>query len=251
LTQKKAYSLVLKNRKIKPGKDNTRQNIKKAQEAHHNKTGRSPSELEIWTTMNKDPIPMKFRDFIWKLTHNRHKVGPWFTHIPGWEEKATCECGELETMNHILFICQLNKQESMWDAAERFWYKTGTIDWVKPSIDLIKALGAIKLTNRMTMISAPKWANDKYIELISETAWIIWTTRNDRIFNRSILSNQQAKEKWDYMIINKLKTDWRGIVRNRDWEKRLNQKTEFMDKWATHDETITVSKNQENITVSL
>jgi len=58
-------------------------------------------------------IPFKIKDFVWKLIHNRHKVGNWFKRIPSWEDKAICKCGETETIDHILTECELKKSEDI------------------------------------------------------------------------------------------------------------------------------------------
>ena len=61
------------------------------------------------------------KDFIWKLIHNYHKVDNQFKRIPNWQEKAICECGETETIDHTLTECKLNKSKDMWYEAEKIW----------------------------------------------------------------------------------------------------------------------------------
>lgn len=253
LTQKMAYTLILANRNITPGTDITRSNIKRTQTAHHVKTGRIPLEHEIWSSINKDPIPMKFRDFIWKLIHNRHKVGRWFLKIPEWEEKAQCECGELESMEYIIFKCKLNNEKTIWEQAEKLWTTTTKVTkWIKPNIDLIMSLGAIRLKHSHNIKDqAPRWLNEKYIEIVSETAWIIWKMRNDRVFNDVKLESSRAQDKWQCTITEKLKTDWRSIARTRDYKQKTQKTKLYMQKWAENKQTIKVSKNKDNVSVDL
>jgi len=63
----------------------------------------------------KGIISPKMNDFLWKLGHNRHKIGTWFLKIKGWQNKAYCKCGKLETMNHIIIECPLNQGPTIWN----------------------------------------------------------------------------------------------------------------------------------------
>jgi hypothetical protein len=250
LTQKIAYSLLLETKKKTPGTHTTRRNIEKSKGAHQRLTGQSPTELEIWTSMSNDVIPIKVKDFIWKLMHNRHKVGPWFLNIPNWEDKATCECGDIEDMKHILLDCDLNKVNTYWNMAEQIWRRTTNgKEWIKPDIDLIKSLGAIRLSNRNKRL--PRYENEKYIEIVAETIWIIWKLRNERIFNNKRITTEKAEKSWKKIMIMKLKIEWRGIRKIKDRRRKQKKTNNFIDKWGINGNLITVNKDGNDIVIDL
>jgi len=112
------------------------------------------------------------KDFIWKLIHNYHKVGNWFKRIPNWQDKAICECGEVEIMDHILTECRLNKSKDIWQEAEKIWKENNkNFKWTKPDANILRELGAVKLKERDKI--APNWINERYIEIVAETTWMI------------------------------------------------------------------------------
>ena len=93
--------------------------IRETCEEYKRKTGNQITNRDIWNGLKNKKIPFKVKDFIWKLIHNCHKVGNWFKKIPNWQDKAICECGEIETIDHILTECKLNKSEDIWQEAKK------------------------------------------------------------------------------------------------------------------------------------
>ena len=81
-----------------------------------------PSEKAIWNGLKKMTIRRNITDFMWKQLHGTLKIGNYWLRIPSHKEKAYCkECQNLETLNHILFECQIEGREEIWDMAERLW----------------------------------------------------------------------------------------------------------------------------------
>jgi hypothetical protein len=181
LTQKMAYTLILKQKKKTPGTHNTRKNIETIKNDIKTKTKLNINEKEIWESINKDHIPLRYRDFTWKMIHNRQKVGHWFGHIPGWEDKKFCTCGEIDTIKHIILECILNKAEDTWNLTKKLWEKTSNVNWLQPNLGILMAPTTVKLPKRNGLATIAE--NTKYHQLIAETAWIIWLNRNNRIFN--------------------------------------------------------------------
>ena len=89
------------------------------------------------------------------------------------QEKAyRKECQNLETLNHILFECQVEGREEIWDMAEKLWNRT-TKDteknqWTAPSEQMIRGFGGIKKTKRTPSTALMQ----KYIKIVLETAWL-------------------------------------------------------------------------------
>jgi len=86
---------------------------------HKRKTRNRITSKDIWDGIKNKKILFRIKDFIWKLIHNRHKVGNWFKRIPNWQDKAIYECEEIETMDHILTECKLNKSKDIWQEAKK------------------------------------------------------------------------------------------------------------------------------------
>ena len=177
LTQKTAYKLILQEKNLKPEGKLTQKRIEDTCEEHKRKTRNRITSKDIWEGIKNKKILFRMKDFIWKLIHNHHKVGNWFKRIPNWQDKAICECGKVETMDHILIECRLNKSKDIWQEAEKIWKENNRdFKWTEPSVNILRGLGAIKLKERDKI--APNWINERYIEIVAETTWIIWTTRN-------------------------------------------------------------------------
>ncbi|KAF8290539.1 hypothetical protein DL93DRAFT_2146650, partial [Clavulina sp. PMI_390] len=80
--------------------DRTRENI--------NETwGVSPTNERIWNALHKsEHISRSVKQFLWKCQHGTLKIGSHWAKMPGYENRAECSlCGELETIDHILFGC--------------------------------------------------------------------------------------------------------------------------------------------------
>ena len=90
----------------------------------------------------KTTIRRNITDFMWKQLHGTLKIGNYWLRIPSHKEKAYCkECQNLETLSHILFECQIEGREEIWDMAEKLWNRT-TKDteknqWTAPSEQMI------------------------------------------------------------------------------------------------------------------
>jgi len=63
---------------------------------------------------------------MWKLLHGRLKIGMFWKQIPKYKEWAHCkECGYIETMDHIVFICEKEGREEIWNETEKLWKSYG------------------------------------------------------------------------------------------------------------------------------
>jgi len=113
MTQKKAHKMILRHCKRQPGNIPTYKRMEDIRIELFQKTETCITINKIWTNNEKDIIPPKIKDFLWKLCHNRHKVGEWFLKIKGWENRAYCKCGQLDTIDHILMECPLNQGQAI------------------------------------------------------------------------------------------------------------------------------------------
>jgi len=225
LTQKKAYKMILRQRKRQPGNDATKRRIEKTKEELLRKTGTCITRNDIWINNGKRIIPPKVNDFLWKLCHDKHKIGPWFLKIKGWENKAHCKCGKLETMNYIIMECSLNQGPTIWNYMKNKWKQTfSKTQWLQLTIELIRGLGSIQLGK------SPRWMNKAYIERVTEATWLIWTIRNNQIFNKREMTIELATKMIERTLQVKIETEWTYITNIKDTGHK--DKKTLIKKWG-------------------
>jgi len=211
LTQKKAYKMILRQHNRQPGNDPTKSRLEKTKKELLQKTGICMTTNDIWMNNRKGIIPPKIDDFLWKLCHNRHKIGTWFLKIKGWENRAHCKCGKLETMNHIIMECPLNQGPTIWNHMKSEWEQTfPKTQWLQPIIELIRGLGSIQLRK------SPRWISEVYIERKTEAIWLIWTIRNNQIFNKREIPAELATKMIKRSLQIKKETEWIYITRIKE-----------------------------------
>ncbi|KAF8318083.1 hypothetical protein DL93DRAFT_424564 [Clavulina sp. PMI_390] len=78
--------------------------------------GASPTNERIWNALHKsEHISRNVKQFLWKCQHGTLKIGSYWTKMPGYGNRAECSlCGELETIDHILFECEQGAGEEAW-----------------------------------------------------------------------------------------------------------------------------------------
>jgi len=217
--------MILRQRERQPGNDPTKRRIEKTKEELLRKTGTCITKNDIWINNGKRIIPPKVNDFLWKLCHDRHKIGLWFLKIKGWENRAHCKCGKLETINHIIMECPLNQGPTIWNYMKSKWKQTfPKTQWLQPTIELIRGLGSIQLGK------SPRWMNEAYIERVTEAIWLIWTIRNNRTFNKREMSMELATKMIERTLQVKIETEWIYITNIRDASHKV--KETLKKKWG-------------------
>ena len=122
LTQKLAYMHVQEQKQIKALTPTGEKNMEETRKQIEEMLGVYPSEKAIWNGLKETTIRRNITDFMWKQLHGTLKIGNYWLRIPSHKEKAYCkECQNLETLNHILFECQIEGREEIWDMAEKLW----------------------------------------------------------------------------------------------------------------------------------
>ncbi|KAJ7506112.1 hypothetical protein B0H11DRAFT_1616426, partial [Mycena galericulata] len=123
LTQALAYKAI-KEQKITPKRKTTAENISLIQTACKASWGTLPTPAKIWKSIRHKDISRQIKTFLWKSIHGAHRVGKFWTNIPGYEERATCQhCGVVESLEHILLECSLPGQSGVWKLVEELWGK--------------------------------------------------------------------------------------------------------------------------------
>jgi ribonuclease HI len=206
MTQAKAYKII---RKLKMEGTSYRElldrratatNMALAKAAAANTEGGFPPSRKIWrSTFDKD-ISRSIRFFLWMLVHDGYKVGKYWDNVPTCQQRGQCgTCGVHESMEHILTQCAEPGQKEIWDLASEMWrMKTGKD--LRPTIGQIMAGGIIKCGDPGT--------TRLYKILVTESAHLIWRTRNERVIQQSGPAPlAKIQNRWLKIINNRLALD--------------------------------------------
>ncbi|KAJ7115678.1 hypothetical protein C8R44DRAFT_585141, partial [Mycena epipterygia] len=150
---------------------------------------------------------------LWKGIHNAHRVGKYWSHIPECEDRAMCkDCGAVEDLDHILTGCSSPGQEIVWGAAKSLWLEREA-DWPVVSLGTILGCGLAKFRDGKGKIR--RGVQRLYRILMSESAYLIWRLRNDRVISRdgAPATEDEIVNKWKFVINQRLQSD--KILANR------------------------------------
>ena len=193
LAQKMAYKLVLRKKAENPGGPETWRRIKKVMKNLEDKWNIRVEEEKIWGDL-ENIENKKIRDFVWKMIHNKIRCGKFFTYIPNWQDKQFCECGQVESIEHILLECEDSKQDETWKEVKKTWKRITDSDMKDISIDDILAIGSIKIKDHKS--GKTELTSEVLRTLIATAIWSIWKNRNERVFKGRKETKDQQVETW-------------------------------------------------------
>lgn len=175
LSQKLAYKAI-RGREQNVPRQRTEANLQRILGAVDRITNERPTDSQIWRAIRSKVLPRPISDFLWKATHGIIKCGSFWNHIPGLEERGRCStCQEVEDLPHILLECRAGGQETAWRQAKDTWERTGH-HW--PDLTLGALLGA----GLMAGPNREEEGENRLLQiLISETTWLIWKLRCERV----------------------------------------------------------------------
>jgi ribonuclease HI len=195
-----------KMRKLTP-RPSTTKALEIVWKAAEDSFSRCVSDAEIWrATHVKDFLP-RTAQFIWKGLHNAHRIGNYWVHIPECEDRAICkECDVTEDLAHILVGCRSPGQELIWKAAESLWLEKET-HWPTVSLGTVLGCGLAEFRDERGKLKCG--TQRLYRILISESAYLIWKLRNDRVISRAgePVTEDEIVNKWKYSINLRLQVD--------------------------------------------
>ncbi|KAJ6453427.1 hypothetical protein C8R47DRAFT_929604, partial [Mycena vitilis] len=141
--------------------------------------GRQVSDADIWHAVSAKDILPRTSQFLWKGLHDAHRIGIYWTHLPGFEDRAMCsECGALEDLEHILVGFESPGQKMIWKAAKNLWQEKEAI-WPEVSLGTILGCGLAEFRDEEGKVK--RGTQRLYRILMSESAYLIWKLRNDRV----------------------------------------------------------------------
>ncbi|EJD46549.1 hypothetical protein AURDEDRAFT_63155 [Auricularia subglabra TFB-10046 SS5] len=175
--------------------------------------GWSPSDTQIWKSIQSKDMSRGARVFIWKGIHGGHKVGDYFSKMPRpWADFAKCPtCGCTESMHHILFECPDHGQKVVWELVRTFLRHKAVEDFTPNNLGLI--WGCALVTPGVGG-SRNSGADRAYRKVVSESAFLIWKMRCEkRIEYRDNpdwkLPDRAVIARWDAMMRRMVSFDYK------------------------------------------
>jgi ribonuclease HI len=169
--------------------------------------GKYVSDSDIWRAVRTKDILPRTSQFIRKGLHNAHRIGTYWTHIPECEDCGICkDCNTLEDLEHILVKCQCAGRETIWRAAEKLWLEKES-DWPEVSLGTILGCGLAEFHDESG--KEKKGTRRLYRILMSESAYLIWRIRNDRVISRGgePATEDEIVNRWKFAINQRLQVD--------------------------------------------
>ena len=216
ITQAIAYKGIYE-RDHKEERNTTRLNLERIRGDIADQTGELETNEAIWNLIRKTPVRLKIRQFFYKALHGTQKIGRYWFNIQHYEERGICRtCDDDETMDHILTGCQHPTNASLWDHAEKLWpYEEGS--WPNISFGTIIGCNAIQVettreTKRRDGTSQKRKQHDQGATrllqiIISETAYLIWTLRCQRVIHEREHTEHETLATWRKAINRRLSED--------------------------------------------
>jgi hypothetical protein len=245
LTFKEMYQHIREVVKEKPRKGERYEGIREdALDCIEEWSGERPTEEQMFKGIRKEPIEGKIGDFIWKMIHDSNRCGEYFKHFK--PEAQYCECGEVESMNHIILECNKTHQRKIWEYIEKIWEQVRKMAknekrWEKPLIGLIRGIGAIRIRSAKGKIEKGLTRLCKI--LITEAVWIIWKGRNERVINEKEITEKELVRTMEKKLIERIEMDWLRIK----WEKpgkKTEAKRNLEETWCIGEILASVKDNK-------
>jgi ribonuclease HI len=201
--------------------------------------GYSPSPAKIWKSIRHKDITRQIRSFLWRCMHGSLRIGKYWKHIPGFEERELCTtCQVPESLEHILLQCTRPGQAKIWSLAEELWTKRGHT-WQLPTLGALLGSGLASFT----VEGRKSPADDRlYKILITESTHLIWKLRCEFVVGREGTdppSDHEVRNKWVFAMNERIEVDrnltntlkygkqysvapslilgtWRGVLKDKD-----------------------------------
>jgi hypothetical protein len=166
MTQKTLYQGI-RRQKTPKKRNTTTRNLDLTREAVLETTGQSPTNQPIWHSIRHEDFSRNIRDYMWKSMHGALKIGDYWSNIPGLEDRGVCVlCGQTETMEHILTICETPARKQIWDLMNNLWQKRHN-EGFEPSLGNVLGCGMPNFTADEKPLTGK---NRLYKILVSESA---------------------------------------------------------------------------------
>lgn len=174
--------------------------------------------------------------FLWLMIHDAHKIGNYWAQMsPPWSDRATCSCGDLETMNHIMFECPLSAGRYIWPQVRELFRKKG-INW--PFEDNVNDILSSVFATVKDADGHPRPGAARFIQIvITEAMFVIWKLRNSRVIDRAedederVITQQEAVRALAKALDKRITDDQRLTNRTKYGNRALSRAI-VMSTWS-------------------
>jgi ribonuclease HI len=259
LTQSTAYKGIRES-KPPPARQTSSDNIRMAMEAIERYTRNTETEATIWTSTRSAPIRPKISQFLFKSMHGVYMIGNYWTHIQAIADRGFCTtCGVIESMDHILIHCRSTPTQIIWQLAKETWPHTN-IPWPEVSLGTVLGCGCLSVPPTVNQEQNGRNAHLRGASrllriLISESAYLIWVLRCDRVIQGRNHNHLEIRNKWFHAINKRLTTNKINastIKRNKGfttlvvntWEHVLSKDGTLPNSWISAREVLVGSRSR-------
>ncbi|OSC98504.1 hypothetical protein PYCCODRAFT_1447396 [Trametes coccinea BRFM310] len=170
------------------------------------------TEAQLWKSLRKDSVLREARQWLWMVIHDAYMVG---TH---WlrpnmkaelQERATCRlCGQIESLEHILFTCTAVGREAIWKLLGKILVMGGQKD-TDPTWGNIVGAGCVAIRNEAGG-RCPR-AEERWTILAIESAHLIWKLRCERVIAKDgqEFTEREVENRWYAALARRLDLDRR------------------------------------------
>jgi ribonuclease HI/exonuclease III len=203
-------------RQERPVRHRMQRNLDIASQALKNGPFVPKTEEAIWKGMRSKNLRKNIGQYLFRATHGSHKIGRFWSNIPGYEDRARCSaCGSAnESMDHILIHCPESKErKTIWRLARTLW-RNRAHPWPTLSLGLILACGALQFeipegeaNGKKTRMRAAKCASRLLQIILSESAQLIWAIRCERVIQERTHTIEEITSRWYNKISTRFEVD--------------------------------------------
>ena len=141
------------------------------------------------------------------------------------QDKATCKCGVLETLEHIILECPNNHSEEIWDLARTTWREITMRpnQWHQPNLFDILGITAAEFTFKGNLCKKEQRTQKELTTVIkliwTQKMWFIWKTRNHRVIAEKKIHKEKMKKEYLEAIKDRIWLEWNKIKAGRETRK--------------------------------
>ncbi|KAJ6492706.1 hypothetical protein C8R47DRAFT_975753 [Mycena vitilis] len=240
----RSFTKIIQSLKDKPLRKSTENHLDRIRCCIADEFNFEPTDAAIWSSLRSTHIHRLSRNFLWKSVHNIYHVGPFWERIPHLEIFARCSACHLpESMEHIMLECESPGQRQVWYLAQTLWQMRYT-PWPKLNWGLLLGCG---LARFKSIKGTPIPAKNRFFAiLISNSMRLLWTLRNERLFeSRPCPSEREIHNRWvaalntalrrDQLLTNKFKFGHLALKKHivlKTWSGTLLDEDSLPDDWS-------------------
>ncbi|KAF8126585.1 hypothetical protein EV363DRAFT_1173921, partial [Boletus edulis] len=230
ITQHIAYTAIRKNRDT-PYTRNTLINLDITRYTIQDITRNLETDAMLWRNLRHPDIHRPIQNFLYRAMTGSLRIGDFWANIPNYEVRALCpHCKDTtESLEHILTECDVEENATIWKLVKHVW-PDPTTNWTTPTLGHILGCGNLTPTadEQETVSQKQKGITRLKRILISESAYLLWTLRCDRVIGNHSHTRTAITTRWKNAIMTRLDIDRRLAKANR----KHYTKTKVLHTWT-------------------